>query len=614
MIAFFMSDFHQNLYQIQWQTVNELKSLIHSLSENKDNAYMQRIRELEDELQRLKKTKRYGLVWEDKPEDVVEKCKFNLPVLIEDSHKRIKISESDLTHILIEWDNYHSISTLLYTHKSKIDVIYIDPPYNTWATDWIYNNDYVDKNDSYRHSKFISFIEHRLRIAKELLKEDWFFVCAIDHNELNTLWLLFDSVFWEENRLGLVTVLHNPKGRNFTRFFSANSEYMYVFSKNSDIAQFNSVAIDDDVRETFDLLESDWRRYRLESFMRARTETLRENKPDFFYPIYVSPDLQSVWLVSHDGWTKVLPVTSDGREFTWINLPETFHWKIGDDIFIAKEIDGEIQIFRKYYEQQILKNVWLDKKYQSEFNWTNILKKILWKKIFDYPKSLYLLIDILKILAKKDAIILDFFAWSGTTWHAVLELNKEDGWKRQFILCTNNENKIAEEVTYPRIRNVINGYADVEGIPANLRYYRTDFIGVDKSIDDLRGKFMGRCTDMLQVRENTFLQFPLSKNGSKAGWEWESEYFRVFQNTEKLLVVMYHPYEIETFKKWFEFLREKEAVLENSNVEVHKEIVVYIFSMGWEIFEEELAHLSDRIRIETIPDEVLETYKKIFGF
>jgi predicted Zn-dependent peptidase len=119
---------------------------------------------------------------------------------------------------------------------------------------------------------------------------------------------------------------------------------------------------------------------------------------------------------------------------------------------------------------------------------------------------------------------------------------------------------------------------------------------------------------MLQVRENTFLQFPLSKNGLKAGWEWESEYFRVFQNAEKLLVVMYHPYEIETFKKWFEFFREKESVFENSNAEAHKEIVVYIFSMWWEIFEEELAHLSDRIRIETIPDEVLETYKKIFGF
>ena len=134
-------------------------------------------------------------------------------------------------------------------------------------------------------------------------------------------------------------------------------------------------------------------------------------------------------------------------------------------------------------------------------------------------------------------------------------------------------------MTYPRISNVISGYADVEGIPANVRYYRTDFIGVDKSIDDLRGKFMGRCSEMLQIRENTFLHFPLSKNGSKAGWELESEYFRVFQNTEKLLVVMYHPYEIETFKKWFEFLREKEDILQNANVPTHKEIVVYIFSM-----------------------------------
>lgn len=145
---------------------------------------------------------------------------------------------------------------------------------------------------------------------------------------------------------------------------------------------------------------------------------------------------------------------------------------------------------------------------------------------------------------------------------------------------TNNENQIAEEVTYPRMQRVIEGYADVEGIPANLRYYRTDFIAVDRSIDDLRGSFMGRCSEMLQLRENTFLQFPLSKYGSRAGWDGESEYFRVFQNPDKILVIMYHPYEIETFKRWMEFLREKEEVLQGANIAPHTEIVVYIFSMG----------------------------------
>ena len=155
--------------------------------------------QLIDEVDRLSKHKKYGLVWEDKPEDVVELCKTNIPVLKEIKSREIITDESKLVNILIEGDNYHSLSVLNYTHAGKIDVIYIDPPYNTGSTTWRYNNDYIDKDDGYRHSKFITFIKNRLNLAKSLLKDNGYFICAIDHNELFTLGLLMDEIFGVNN-------------------------------------------------------------------------------------------------------------------------------------------------------------------------------------------------------------------------------------------------------------------------------------------------------------------------------------------------------------------------------------------------------------------------------
>lgn len=608
-----MSDLHQSVYQIQWQTVNELKALIHLLSENKDNVYIKRIQELEAELRRLKKSKRYGLVWEDKPEGVVERCKNELPVLVEDNSKQIIEWWDDLTHILIEWDNYHALSVLAYTHEKKVDVIYIDPPYNTGATDWKYNNDYVDSNDTFRHSKWLSMMNNRLLIAKKLLKSEWSLILAIDENEVATITLLLQELF-PDFEITCVTVIHNPSWVQWKNFSRNNEFALFVYPKwDKKISLCERNIEDADVRPLRDV---------------SKGNHLRIDAKNCFYPIFIKDgnvigfgDVcddnfhpSGVNIERIDWVIEVYPIDPQWYERKWVFARQTVE-------SIKSELRPEWNNKRKAWDiirtkvAFNYKTVWDDWKYNANIYGTQLLGKVLWVP-FPFPKSLYLVKECISAIIhnKQNAVILDFFAWSGTTWHAVLELNKEDGWKRQFILCTNNENKIAEEVTYPRIHNVIKGYADVEGIPANLRYYRTDFIWVDKSIDDLRGKFMGRCTEMLQVRENTFLHFPVSKNGSKWGWEWESEYFRVFQNSEKLLIVMYHPYEIETFKKWFEFLRKKEQVLENANSAIHKEIVVYIFSMGWEIFEEELTHLSDRIRIETIPDEVLETYKKVFGF
>lgn len=574
-----------------------------------------KVKELEIELQKIKKQKRYGLVWEDKPEDVVEKCRSELPVLVEDNSRRVIEWWDDLTHILIEWDNYHALSVLAYTHDKKVDIIYIDPPYNTGATDWKYNNDYVDWNDTFRHSKWLSMMNNRLKIAKKILKESGSLICAIDENEVSTITLLFQELF-PQHEITCITVVHNPSGVQWKNF-SRNNEYaLFVYPHWE-----RAISLEKRSEENADV------RWFINGAKWNTNNYLRSSWPNSFYPIFVKNNTV-IWfwepcpldfhptssnIIRTDGIIEIYPITIDGEERKWLFSRNSVEEVIHELSIELNKRSWLYQIIRTK-NQLNYKTVWVDSKYNGKTHWTQLISKII-NTTFPFPKSFYLVKECISaILHKKNAVILDFFAWSGTTWHAVLELNKEDGWKRQFILCTNNENKIAEEVTYPRIRNVINGYADVEWIPANLRYYRTDFIGVDKSIDDLRGKFMGRCTDMLQVRENTFLRFSLSENGLNDRWEWENEYFKVFQNTEKLLVVMYHPYEIETFKKWFNFLRKKELVLENANTAVHKEIVVYIFSMWGEIFEEELCHLSDCIRIETIPDEVLETYKKLFGF
>jgi adenine-specific DNA-methyltransferase len=561
---------------------------------NSPKELLAQIKELEKQISVLKNRKKYGLVWEDKPEDVVLQCIENVPVLKEVKNRKIVTDNLEPSNLLIEGDNYHALSVLNYTHKGKIDVIYIDPPYNTGATTWRYNNDYVDKDDSYRHSKFLSFIKNRIDLAKNLLKEDGYFICAIDHNELFTLGLMFDDIFGEDNRLGLVTVLHNPKGRNFTKYFSANSEYMLVYSKNNKFAEFNDVAIDEEVMATFDKQDSDGKRYRLEPFMRCRTETLRINKPDFFYPIYTDKELKNISLTPIKGGITLLPLSNDGREFSWINLPETFQEKSSNrDDFVIEYVDGRYQLFRKFYESQIYKNVWTNKKYFSEFNGTNLVKDILGDKIFDYPKSLYLLEDILKIISSKNALVVDFFAGSGTTGHAVLELNKQDNGARKFILCTNNENKICEEVTYERIKRVIKGYTNrkgekVEGLGGNLSYYKTDLVNIEKLhkvSDEARIKVTYQAGEMIAVREDTLDE--AEKN----------EWWQIFTGNGKITAIY--------FKENKERLQELINILEKKNMKT----VLYIF--GWGKNEYRNEYSTKHIKVEDIPEPILEVYKEI---
>lgn len=549
------------------------------------------------EYKELLKRKKFGIVWEDKIEEMAEQCKISLPVLKDEKAKSFSVNKNEINHIFIEGDNYHALSVLNYTHKKKIDVIFIDPPYNTGSQHWIYNNSYVEKEDHFRHSKWLSFMSKRLRLARNLLKDDGFFTITIDHNELFTLGLLMDEIFGESNRVGIVTVLHNPKGRNQAKFFSENSEFLLVYAKNISKASFNSVAISDDVQGTFTEIDNEGK-FRYEPYMRARTVWSRENRPKNWYPIYVRKDLKEITHKKQKDYYEVFPITNNGKEMAWKNIQETFIELNKNDYFEAKKEGSKIIIYHKYREKQVLKNVWTDKKYQSEFHGTNLLKNIFGDKRFDYPKSLYLVLDILKITSKENAVILDFFAGSGTTGHAVLELNNEDGGSRQFILCTNNENNnenghggIAEGVCYPRIKKVITGYKDsfnnnVAGLGGNLKYYKAAFVDNIKTDNDKR-VLTSQCAEMLCLAEATF-----DKIANKKGL------FAIYENQEQMTGIIFDEDAITNFKK---------------EAKKHKKpFVVYVFSYDHTYNEEDFEDMNNLKIVKPIPEVILNVYRKIY--
>ena len=569
-------------------------------TEDKKQQLLKKIAELESQAKKLKKNN-LGLVFEDKKEDVVEQSKTQIPVLKEVVKNRIDLSAEYPNNLMIEGDNYLALSVLNYTHKKSIDLIYVDPPYNTGARDWKYNNDYVDSEDTYRHSKWLSFMRHRLTLAKELLKDDGFIVCAIDHNELFTLGVLMDKIFGEPNRIGIVSVVHKPEGRNQEKFFGTSNEFMLVYAKNKTLAEFNEVILEPELAEKYNLTDP-LGKYRLQNFIRLTDGqlALRSVRPNFWYPIYVDPKTLDVRARKVKGYVEVYPITTAGVEMSWKTLPDTLEKSIADGSIIAKrDSGGKVTILEKIREGQVVKTHWVRKEYNAIQYGTKVLNDILGEKVFDFPKSLYLVIDVIKLISKPDATILDFFAGSGTTGHAVLEINKIDGGNRKFILCTNNENNngggggIAESVCYPRVKAVIDGYKNkksekVVGIPANLLYYKTDLVDIEqirKVPDDAKIRITYEAGEMIAVREDTLIE------AEKSDW-WQ-----IFEGKNKLTAIY--------FKEDKAKLAELIAKLQKKDLPV----ALYIFSWGKNEYQGEYSSVN--IRIEDIPEPIIEVYKEL---
>ena len=552
---------------------------------------------LKSEIRRLKKNY-LGLVFEDKTEDIMTQCRENVPVLKEVKARRIISDDQNPNNLLIEGDNYHSLSVLNYTHKKNIDLIYIDPPYNTGAKNWKYNNDYVDKEDEYRHSKWLSLMRHRLNLAKNLLKDDGVLICAIDDNEQAHISVLIESIF-SAHEQHAITIVHNPKGVQGKNFSYTHEYAIFVVPKDKKIIGDRSLTEEE-------IYVSNLRNW--------GNESERTDAKNCFYPIIisnnkivgfgkVSPDNfhpKSANEKQKDGTVHVYPIDEKGIERKWRYARQSVE-EI-KDILQIKESRGDLVQIMIAKDYGTYKTVWIDKKYDASEYGTKLLREIIPNCDFDFPKSLYTVYDCLFAVVgnRPQANILDFFAGSGTTGHAVLEMNKVDGGKRKFILCTNNENNngngtggIAESVCYPRIKNVIKGYKDkknekVAGLGGNLFYYKTDLVNIEKIHkipDEAKIRVTYEAGEMIAVREDILNE--VEKN----------EWWQIFEGKGRITAIY--------FKEDKSKLGELIDKLEKKNTPV----ALYIFSWGKNEYKGEYS--SQNIRVEDIPEPILEVYKEI---
>lgn len=444
--------------------------------------------------------------------------------------------DSDLWHTLIEADNYHALQLLEYLYAGKVDCIYIDPPYNTGAKDWKYNNDYVDGNDAYRHSKWLSFMQRRLQLAKKLLNPaDSVLIVTIDEKEYLHLGCLLEEMF-PEARMQMITTVISAKGVVRTGQLSRVEEYIFILEwGGSCVCSSIYNMLDDEVKK-----ESD-RSIEWLGFRRRAPQAKRNSRPNQFYPIYVNNvdgkiasigdvvqhgiDRNSIFVP--DGCTALWPLSKDGDERLWSLVPEQARLNLekgylkvnnwnsanksgtvyylpsgtikdienGKATIVGYNTDGSVEA--KYHSEGTTppKRVWNMKTHNAETYGTNILNAIIGKR-FDYPKSLYAVHDVIRFFVanKPNAIIVDFFSGSGTTLHAVNLLNAEDGGHRRCIMVTNNEVS-ADEAKMLKDKGYQPGDAEWEklGIAHYVTWPRTvcSIKGQDVNGNPLKGDYLG---------------------------------------------------------------------------------------------------------------------------
>jgi adenine-specific DNA-methyltransferase len=580
----------------------------------------------------LNTKKKYGLIWEDKPEDVEEQLRTKLPILREVVEKRIlatksasetatpkaiktnlftevenQRSDNELlseveapNHILIEGDNLHALTALTFTHEGKVDVIYIDPPYNTGNKDFKYNDVFVDKEDSYRHSKWLSFMHKRLEIAKRLLSDKGVIFISIDDNEQAQLKMLCDEVFGEGNFISMI-IWQKKTGASDAKTIDTITEYVLVITKSLD---FQTEIFKRNV-ESYDL-----NRYKY------KDEFFDERGPYYLDTLDRGglrySDSLNYSIVCPDG-TLCYP---NGRT-EFINDGWTFKWGQGkvkwglENKFIdfrkaEKKYSGWTVCYKNYLYvdnegNQIersapLKNMIVDIK--NADGAANI-KDIFGHQLFKYSKPMKLIYRILNYIEDKNIIILDFFAGSGTTLHATMQLNAEDGGNRQCILVTNNENNICEEVTYERNKRVIQGYTNAKGVKVegltnnNLRYYRSEYVGREHTHKNKKELVLG-ATELLCIKEDIYTEL-----AELSGQKLNNKVVRCFSDKGKYMLVIYDEEAIEILLPLI------------STINSHKKIKIYIFAPGQYPFTEEFEDVLDKVELCALPDAIYKAYANV---
>lgn len=463
--------------------------------------------------------KKYGLIWEEKPEQFEADSIGRIPVLQRDAGKCIFTTPDRPTHVLIQGDNYHALKVLTYTHERSVDVIYIDPPYNTGNKDFKYNDKFVDREDGYRHSKWLSFMAKRLRLAKTLLKDTGVIFISIDTNELAALRLLCDELFGESNFVGMVLYKKQGGGKADSKFLAVNHEYVLTYVKNSALASFNQRLGSTDHFSKVDAATG--KSYRLQ--------------PLAFASLTYSKSLD--YVVKTDEGEDICPggdwAAYEARKAG--NYAEKdWRWRVSQKEFERRRAEGRVRFVRgrngAVTAQEVCfqpaegENLVPFEDYFDEVTnrtATAELKRLFeGRKVFSHPKPVALLKHLLSMPAGSDHVVVDFFAGSGTTGQAVMDLNAKDGGRRQCILVTNDEGEFKDDagatlpggictnVTYPRVKKVIEGYTTiqgekVEGVNENLAFFETKFVE-DRALERYRRELSARSAEMLCLRESCY--------------------------------------------------------------------------------------------------------------
>lgn len=465
--------------------------------------------------------------------------------------------DSDLWHTLIEADNYHALQLLEYLYAGKVDCIYIDPPYNTGAKDWKYNNDYVDGSDNYRHSKWLSMMEKRLRLAKKLLNpQDSVLIVTIDEKEYLHLGCLLEEVF-ANAKIQMISSAINGKGVARDNEFARVNEYIFVIRVGD--CSVNALSLPDEWMGN--VKTSTTNQVRWGSLMRSGSGALRTDSPGCFYPIYISKDkkhfcgagevvpagvdrntvdvpddvialfpihddgVEGRWQYSRDkfleiqkkGYVRISTQTSKGKEATLRYISEGWQKKVesGQIAVHGYDEDGSVLLDDSNYTKEFVpgNQWWIPSHDATEFG-SKLLTGIIGKR-FSFPKSLYAVEDILKFFVKnkKDALILDFFAGSGTTLHAVNLLNAEDGGNRRCIIVTNNEVSV-DEASILLKKGVQPGDDEWNnlGIARYVTWPRTvcSIEGHDVNGKSLKGNYLGSEIPMAEGFKSNVAFFQLS--------------------------------------------------------------------------------------------------------
>jgi len=558
-------------------------------------------------------SKKYGLFWdaEREPEKVVLDCANNLPVLKRVKGKEIKTDDSE-DNILIEGDNYHALTVLNYTHKKKIDVIYIDPPYNTGNKDFKYNDRFVDKTDNHPHSKWLNFMEKRLNLAKNLLKDTGVIFISIDDHEMAQLKLLCDRIFGKDNFIANLIWRKKRGGGRGNSIVIPQTEYIFVYSINiQKIYPFEK-----------ELSSHKLKQYKYNDlFGKYAREGLDHHSPQGAYErktLQYDLKIENKKVYCPTGqwlWSKQR-INEELNNFKTNNKKQK-EYKYLDIILDNKKRWRAYKKIRLDDDGKTKKEValsFIDNSNMTTNTSAFEIKELFGEAIFSYSKPKNLIKFLLEVYQNKNATILDFMAGSGTTGHAVLELNKEDKGNRKFILCTNNELNgfekelkekgmsekeiqeygICRRVTYPRIEKVIKGYKKngngekVGGLGGNLQYLRTGLVRKTSNKDQVRLDLTKKCVEMLCVKKNIF------------NFETDGQDYKIFSSNkkDKFLCVCFNLFD-KSFEEFLEKIKKFDA-----------KKIVYIFSLDSEVNKNLFSEI-DNLKIEAIPQEILDVYDKI---